>query len=175
MGKQQDSPTAPPRVAGGIAFEAVFVSGNPTVGTLGSCNGTTNSSGLFKCPDRKAPGSWVLEELNGPCFGLFINVFASPGQVAGAICRINLRTLFLQVSPNQIDLLAPPSSLDITSEGMNCVYGMPVVQIVDAGSAYDSLGDLRNKTDYGPEGVVYDRREFIYTADGKTETIFHHK
>ncbi|MGH9962535.1 MAG: hypothetical protein ACREBC_36380, partial [Pyrinomonadaceae bacterium] len=63
------------------------------------------------------------------------NVFTSPGQVAGAICKIDLRRLFLQVSPNQIDLFAPPSSLDITGEGMSGTYGMPVIQIVDAGSA----------------------------------------
>jgi len=37
---------------------------------------------------------------------------------------------------------------------------------------YDSLGNPRNKTDYGPEGVVYERREFTYTADGKREKIF---
>ncbi len=36
---------------------------------------------------------------------------------------------------------------------------------------YDSRGDLISQTNYGPEGTVYERRKFTYSAEGKTERI----
>ena len=122
-------PTTPPFPDPGISFNATFVFGNPTVGHLNTCSGTTNISAVFPCPDRKAPGAWALNETSGRCAGMGTSIDAVPGQVAGAVCKIfHIQTLF--VTPNFANPLVV-QTFHITGEGLSSTYGMPIVQIVN--------------------------------------------
>ncbi|MEK6321561.1 MAG: hypothetical protein AABN33_07755 [Acidobacteriota bacterium] len=104
--------------------------GNPTIGTLGHCSGTTNSAGLFPCPDRMVPAIWSLTEFTGFCAGqtILYNVFA--GGFLNANCSIEINTF--GISPDSVDANAPPATIEITGYGMSSSYGMPVIQIVDS-------------------------------------------
>jgi len=123
-------PTTPPIPSPGIGFNGNFAFQlGPTTGTLENCAGTTDVSGFFPCPDRKTPAAWVFNILSGFCFGQTTEGDIFAGDLVGLNCEHHFRQFF--ISPETLDVNAPPPTFEFTGDGMNSTYGMPVIKWVD--------------------------------------------
>lgn len=122
-----------PEVGQSRAFNAEFLTGNPTTGTLSRCFGQTDSSGHFPCPDRRVPAVWAFTfaDVLRPCSGQTNFHDVTPGGTIVITCQRFITQFF--VSPDAIDMTSPPATMDISGGGMDTTYGMPQVAILTAG------------------------------------------
>ncbi|HEY3041982.1 MAG TPA: hypothetical protein VGJ66_24855 [Pyrinomonadaceae bacterium] len=126
-------PTTPPIASPGIGVTSNFAFPlGPTTGTLENCNGTTDGSAFLPCPDRRTPAAWVFTFTSGFCFGLESEADVYAGDLVGFICKHLFRQFF--ISPETININAPPSTIELIGDGMNTTYGMPVIKWVDGGT-----------------------------------------
>jgi len=102
------------------------------VGTIDTCTGTTDSFGLYPCPNRKIPAIWIFQELSGPCFGKgnILEKTINPGDTVLILCILDFRQFFL--TSDTMDVNSPPPAIEMTGVGMDSSYGMPVMQITDS-------------------------------------------
>lgn len=126
-------PTTPPIPTPGIGFNSNFLfNTQPTNGTLTNCAGITDITAHFPCPDRKVPAVWQFTFTSGFCFGRSdaTDIDVQAGSTVHFICERHFRRFFL--SPQSIDVNAPPPTVQITGDGMTSAYGMPEIVFVNS-------------------------------------------
>jgi len=72
----------------------------------------------------------VFAFTSGFCFGRESEADVHAGDFIGFVCEHHFRQFF--ISPESINVNAPPATIELTGDGMNTTYGMPVVKWADS-------------------------------------------
>lgn len=96
---------------------------------------STDSEGKAKDCDWRVPAVWNFARSGGHC-GIIFNIIqaVSCGQEAPLVCN-QVGTVF-SMSPNAIDVNAPPATATLTGQGLDATYGMPIVEFYDEYGSY---------------------------------------
>jgi len=122
-----NTPLFPERDKAGatVTCRFLFFVGSPQTGTVGSFNGTSNSSGRFNVDNAKLPATWEFINTNGPCAGQVFFGSVAVGDVVGLRCSIFITGF--QIAPAYVDVNSPPATFSMTGSGMSTSYGMPQI------------------------------------------------
>lgn len=126
----------------------VSVSGqwlNDTYGSLCggqfSFDGNTGGDGQLNISDARVPANWRIARFGGHTGCDRVIASNSLFLTCGAVVTINCGAgSVFAMSPNQIDVNAPPATATFAGEGLNTTYGMPTIEF------YDEYGTFFNQT-----------------------------
>jgi len=111
--------------------------GDPCGGTQ-SFNITTGSDGTKQDSDWAAPGVWNFTR-NGGHTGCGLIFFFGHAISCGQTATLNCGSAFVfGMTPDSIDVNAPPATATFTGQGLDTTYGMPTLEFYDEYGTYFS-------------------------------------
>jgi hypothetical protein len=91
-------------------------------------NEPSGGSGQIRVNNGRAPGTWLLQQFNGPCFhALPIYYHMRRGDYNYLRCN-RAGTLSFNFNPLPLNANAPPASFEIFGTAIDGTYGMPMIQ-----------------------------------------------
>lgn len=98
--------------------------------------GTTDGEGKLDVPNGRVPAVWSFTRFGGHT-GCGTISFINRSISCGSEVRLNCGSAFVfAMSPDSIDVNAPPATATFTGEGVDTTYGMPKIEFYDEYGTY---------------------------------------